>query len=278
MLGTIIQDDSVDLETLWRGHRAIAMEGFSESFASLGVVKSLRANFDRSQSLIKNYFKNRDISVYPKVDNVHEKLFNAVDFTDVIQLRAYVPAGMSVKMNAYTTLLCGCIDSNFPRIIADIDKLTTVCAKAINNAEYRRSVGFAKEIPANNPDGELEALRKLFKRGGITQSSIGKVYGNKEDVIEVYRTLTESRQLAVNTNPKDVRKAIDAFVEVCGALTQKLEDDYQEGSISNAMIRDISEAIFLVARQAEFYGFLVNGLGEVIKAWNDTWVAANKAV
>ncbi|MCT7452069.1 hypothetical protein, partial [Escherichia coli] len=66
------------------------------------------------------------------------------------------------------------------------------------------------------------------------------------------------------------------FMEVADRLTEILVQDYNEGAVSNAMIRDISDAIYQTAKQAELYAFLVNALAEAIIAYNDTWDAVKK--
>lgn len=271
-----IPEDPITLQTLWDSHRALSMEGFAQDFASLTAVTNLRSMFTNGKKFVTDWLKKRDETVYPKVFDDLDTIFSNNAYSDLIGYRAFIPNGLNTPMSDYVVALTQSLDSVIGTILPDLDKLTVTCAKAVNDVNFRRSSGMAQTLPKNDPENVLETLRAMFKQGTVTQTTVGRAYKNEDDIRQIGKDLDASRIRALDVNPKDVKKAIERFMEVADRLTEILVQDYNEGAVSNAMIRDISDAIYQTAKQAELYAFLVNALAEAIIAYNDTWDAVKK--
>lgn len=231
-----------------------------ESFGPLDYAKNAVLSFKESAFSLKNYlvflqgFKGTDKTVSALRVAV-EKAGTLDNFNYVSNDDLWVPCPTGFK-GPYLPYLME-LNENFTpilqEVVKEINKFGIELSQFISNKEVKYSL--------RDNGNETAKLRKwretktaltgsYFSKGDNQRIQLGKVFGNKDEIIQAGNVAYAAYQKAYTTDPRDIKGAVDVLNSKLEVVIELAEGE-EEIEISKEALLNLSEKAYEVGRLIE---------------------------
>lgn len=230
------------------------------------LVSNLSTSFSNSFKNVTNF-----VSSFTPENRLDSKI-SQIPYSELANIRAYVPEGFSGNAFEYTKVLQESLD-HANKVISDVlNPYNTYISELLSSIDATKSTqGKPQFLVKMDKDRDtLNAeVGKFFKNSTITSDKVSKFYHNSNEVINVKTKVNALVAQLESSNVLLVQKNTRDTLELLNALTKSNKAE-ELNSISPETIKALAESTLTVAREVEFYAITRYRAEAFIKCFQDT--------
>lgn len=236
----------------------------SPAIAKFGELAEYSFNFIKSRFLGFSFFSNekeaiKELKPYLEFANNRD-----INYMDVRRLRLQTPEGFKGNLYQYTKELADIVTTYYDSFVAEmIDPFDIYISKLINQPMLLDSLTYKHNVKQQDIDKYRKRLAKYFTGKGHGYLELSDIYDRLKDVDDIVRPATDIVKLSERERVKNVKQKVDELNEKINVLIEMLEDKTGNYNVKPKTLTTLSELVFQLAKQVEFYAVLngmINGL------------------
>lgn len=251
----------------------VALEAEGIIQASNSILNRFFSFGNKTVSLFKGFVKNLtgsgsvlspDLTKSLATWAVFKQFAEQYQYGAVTKMPYRVNVGFTGNVAEYSQLLYT-IQGEFLSLFINkvLVPVNLTLAKYISQPTLLESVVFDVEIDTKEIEKYKKELAKYIGRGKGIESTIGQCFARMKDIVTLHDNLTHlSSMTSPGKNKKpdiyQVKEEVKGISEKVDILIDILKQQAKEGKVSEVAIRQLSDVLFNVAQQVEFYSLADN--------------------
>lgn len=258
-----------------RINRRISMESDALTTFVDTIRESLPSLMNSATKMFENisFFKSEpgDKATIQRMNVV--RMLDKHNYAHISALAVLVPEGFQGSLVDYTEVLKKC-SFHAAAVTSDVlNPYNTFLSQLLSSQNARMSnygnLGFL-----NNHSAEREKLNKavgeFFKSNShTTKQPYGKVLRRNADWNDVVQNLPLLDKTINSVDRETVQRAVDDCVSLIDSI-KKAADDGTLDNLSGAMIKQLSQATLIAAKEVEFYAITAHRIATLTKVMDDS--------
>lgn len=255
--------NQITLRELELQQKTLALEGVglfhgtSEAFQRFAsYAKDTKTFIKNKFNAITTYFSHRGKDNYPMEDiQYYIRFANTRKYAEVTKVSIQVPEGFKGNIAEYGECLRHVLE-NFSQVFLKemVVPFDIHIAKLINQPTLIQSQTYTHAIKPKDIEKYRKEIAKFFdghKKHNTLQ--LGAVTGRIKDLETLGATGAKIYDLVLSSSLRDVKSHVDALYAKLETLIKLLEDKSNNLNPSGKMVEALSQLVFELAKQAEFY-------------------------
>lgn len=250
------------------------MTTISQEFLSFSDLKK---NFSDFTASLVDFFGHRDevtagIAQVPSYTRVRSRL-ERTSYASLRETKVFVPTGLGVSYKTYLTVLEAPVEINEKLLKEILTPFSRWLAEALTDPDKlgRVSPSSMRDFKPHNLDKALEELGECFDKGSNqNQVPFKQAFARNADVKDVLadaETLT-GRFIAIDR--KQVMRKVDEISANMDVLFARLEDPESGYDLNRNTEKLLSQLLFTMGQEVEFYGSIAYQLTQVTVSLQNT--------
>lgn len=266
-------DAQVSLESLELDKTRVSLEAGVFSQALSTTATGFSQFFDKAKLFFARAFDQKAGQFRQLNSSELERLTRPLNYLDLVQLKVHVPIGFNTSYLAYAKLL-GEAQEHAEQLQNGLLKpFAQYLGEVINDPDRLRALGssgFKRSFA--NCDQFKRRFEHALNHKGRVQATLGDVLTKIGEIPEVTRLGNNVAGRYTGIDNAQLTKQLASITELLDVLIEALKEDPDNYKASGATIKLLSETVYDIAREVEFYSFLGYQIKTYTEAVGDTWV------